>query len=145
MYDQTVEIDADPAEVLKRVKRHAEMWGGAWDGHDRRSGKLGLPVSAGLRRGWVEGDVTVEPKGGGCVLQYKEDHSAYRLDRASVMILVAAALGCLVTLFAMFIPALLPVLPVGILLGIGAYLVVIARLRNSGPEEFLEAVAEDDP
>lgn len=142
---RSIHIDAGPSRILKRVARHADMWGGAWEAFDKTSGKLGLPVSAGLRRGWVEGDVRIEadPKGGS-VLTFEEDHAAYRVDRASVMILVAAALGCLVTLVAMFLPKLLPLLPIGILLAIGAYLVVIARLRNSGPEEFFEAVAEDD-
>ena len=146
MAEQSVHVDAKPTAALKRVAEHAEMWGGAWDGLDKSSGKLGLPVSAGLRRGWVEGDVRAEADGkGGCTLTFQEDHSAYQIDRGSVMILVAAAFGCLVSLLAMFLPKLLPLLPVSILISIGAYIVVIARLRNSGPEEFFEAVADGDP
>ena len=141
---RTIHFAGRPTQALERIAHHADMWGGAWDAFDDTSGKLGLPVSAGLRRGWVEGDVRIErdPEGG-CRVTFVEDHAAYRVDRASVMILVTAALGCLVSLVAMFLPKLLPLLPIGILLAVGAYLVVIARLRNSGPEEFFETVADD--
>lgn len=141
---QEVELAVRPSVALKRVAEHSERWGGAWDAHDAHSGKLGLPVIAGIRRGWVEGDVQVESCAAGSKVRFEQDHSAYTVDRGSLMILVAAAIGCLFSLLAIFFPKLLPLMPVGILLAMGAYLVVIARLRNSGPEEFFESLAEED-
>ena len=143
MAKHSIEVVGKPKAVLARVAAEADQWGGAWDGLGESSGKLGLPVSAGLQRGWVEGNVQVESKGEKSLLTFEEDHSAYQIDRGSVMILVAAAVGCLVVLLSMFVSVLLPLLPIGSLLAIGAYLVVIARLRNSGPEEFFEAVSEE--
>ena len=52
-----------------------------------------------------------------------------------------AALGALATIFVWWVPALLPVVPLGILLSLAAWFFIIARLRNSGPEEFFEALA----
>ena len=144
MNSLSVEIEASAPAALNLIARQAELWDADWQGIDRTSGKLGLQVSAGLRRGWVEATVRTEPLGTGrCRMIFEPDHDEYRIDRGSVMILVASAFGCLVTVVAMFFPLLLPLVPVGILLAFGGYLVVIARLRNSGPEEFFESVVAD--
>ena len=140
----SIELDESPVAALNLVARQAELWGADWETVDAESGKIGLPVTAGLRHGWIEGTVRVESDGPGrSRITFEPEHADYRADRGSVMILSAAAFGCLLTLVAMFFPKLLPLMPVGILLAIGGYLVVIARLRNSGPEEFFEAIAGD--
>ena len=140
----STEIDESATTALKLVARQAELWGADWQSVDGTSGKIGLPITAGLRRGWVEGTVRSESLGSErSRLSFEPEHEEYRIDRGSVMILVAAAFGCLITMVAMFIPKILPLLPVGILLAFGGYLVVIARLRNSGPEEFFESVVDD--
>lgn len=140
----SVEIDENAAAALHLVARQAELWDADWQGVDGTSGKIGLPITAGLRRGWVEGTVRSESLGAErSRLVFEPEHDEYRIDRGSVMILGAAAFGCLITMVAMFVPKILPLLPMGILLAFGGYLVVIARLRNSGPEEFLESVVSD--
>ena len=144
MEPHTVDIEESADGALNLVARQAELWGADWQKVDSTTGKLGLPVSAGLRRGWVEGTVRIESTGETrSRIAFEPENDDYRVDRGSVMILIAAGIGCLITIFAMYIPRLIPLIPIGILLAIGAYIVVIARLRNSGPEEFFEAVVDD--
>lgn len=143
MSTHELELEVAPSEALRLVAEHSERWGGAWDPLGADAGKLGLPVIAGIRRGWVEGDVRVEPAAAGSRIHFEKDHCAYTVDRGSLMVLAAAAVGCLFSLLAIFIPKLLPLMPIGILLAIGAYLVVIARLRNSGLEEFFGSLTDE--
>jgi hypothetical protein len=50
------------------------------------------------------------------------------------------ALGCAGVVLWPFFPRLLPLAPVGFLMAVATWLMVVARLRNSGIEEFLELV-----
>lgn len=144
MQSTSVELERSAESALPLVAEQAELWGADWQALDAASGQLGLPVTAGLRRGWIEGIVRCEPIGKNqCRLVFEPETEDYRVDRGSVMILIAAAFGCLITLVAVFFPRLFPLVPIGILLAFGGYLVVIARLRNSGPEEFLETIVDD--
>lgn len=138
--EHQVELTRDPHGSLELLSREATSWGARWQ-RDGLGGRLTLPVLAGLRRGWVEGEVTVEPAGGGSRLVFRIDRSDYRLQTLSVAVLVVAAAGALVFVFAPFVPALRPAVPLGILLSVAAWLFIVAGLRNSGPEEFLETLA----
>lgn len=139
-----VELAGDPFHSLELLSREASSWGATWRRDGQQRGRLALPVLAGLRRGWVEGEVTIEAAGGGSRLTFRVEKSDYRLQTASVGVLAVAALGALVVVFGPFVPALHAAVPLGILLSVGAWLVIVARLRNSGPEEFLEGLAEAD-
>ena len=139
--EHRVELEGDPSRSLDLLSREATSWGARWRRDGQRGGRLALPVLAGLRRGWVEGEVTVEPAGGGSRLTFRIDKSDYRLQAMSVAVLLVAALGALVVVFGPFVPALRPAVPLGILLSVGAWLFIVAGLRNSGPEEFLEGLA----
>ncbi len=137
-----LELPKPAAAALGLLAENAEAWGGRWQAEGREGGRLGLPVVAGLRRGWVAGPVKVEAAGRGSRLSFRVEQSDYRLQKASVFTLVLAGCGALVTLIAPFFPALLALVPIGILLCIAAWLFIVARLSNSGPEEFFEDLAE---
>jgi len=143
--EHQVELAEDPDASLELVSREATSWGAAWRRDGRRGGRLTLPVLAGLRRGRVEGEVIVEPAGAGSRLTFRIDKSDYRLQGMSVAVLLVAALGALAVVVGPFVPALRPAVPLGILLSVGAWLFIVAGLRNSGPEEFLEGLAAASP
>ena len=141
----------EPAPTLRRLAEQAQDWGGEWNPQGVSGGRLALPVLAGLRRGWVGGPVVVDRQPEGTMVTFREEAGEYRLDLPAVVTLVIAALGCLVTVAAPFVPALWSLVPLGVVLALAAWLFIVARLRNSGPEEFfaelvseLSAVADGD-
>ncbi len=146
MREHRLELPEDPVTSLNLVAMAADAWGGLWQAEGRGGGRLGLPVMAGLRRGWVAGQLTVEPAGDGSRLVYLVDKSEYRVQKAATLTLLLATLGALVTMIAPFVPSLWKFVPVGLILCLAAWLFVVARLRNSGPEEFFEDLAHSsDP
>ncbi|MCP3958880.1 MAG: hypothetical protein GY719_13585, partial [bacterium] len=132
----------DPVTSLNLVAMAADAWGGVWQAEDRSGGRLGLPVMAGLRRGWVAGQLTVEPAGDGSRLTYRIDQSEYRVRKSAALTLFVAAIGAAVTIIAPLFPALLRLVPISIVICLMAWFFVLARLRNSGPEEFFEDLAQ---
>ena len=143
MPEHSVELPEDPITSQNLVAMTADTWGGLWQAEGRGGGRLGLPVEAGLRRGWVAGRLTVEPTDLGSRLTYNVDKSDYKVQKPAALILLIAAAGAMVTLIAPWIPALLGLVPLGLLLCLGAWFFVIARLRNSGPEEFFAELARE--
>jgi hypothetical protein len=59
----------------------------------------------------------------------------------AVMILILSALGAVLTVLWPFYPQLITVAPFGALIALGGWFLVVSRLRTSGPDEFLAAVA----
>ena len=138
-----VELPEDPVTCLNLVAMAADAWGGMWQAEGHGRGRLGLPVMAGLRRGWVAGQLTAEPNGDGSCLTFRIDKSEYRLQKAAALTLLLAACGAVVTLIAPLVPSLWRLVPLGLLLCLGAWLFIVARLRNSGPEEFFEDLSRE--
>jgi hypothetical protein len=134
---------SDPRTVLRLVGEAADAWGASWKSHGDRALWLQLPVMAGVRLGWVAGKVEVESDGDASQLVYRVDDSEYHLNRATVFTLVLAAAGALVTVVGPFFPGLLQLMPIGVMLTFAAWLFIVARLRNSGPEEFFQDVVEE--
>ena len=141
--EHRVELTEDPVTSLNLVAMAADDWGGLWQAEGPGGGRLGLPVEAGLRRGWVAGQLTAEPISGGTRLTYCVDASDYQVRKPAALMLLLAGLAAAVTLLAPLIPSLLGLVPFGMLLCIAAWFLVIARLRNSGPEEFFEDLARE--
>jgi len=56
-------------------------------------------------------------------------------------VLLLATAGGVLTVLWPFFPNLLAVAPFGAVIALGGWFLVITRLRTSGPDEFLEAVA----
>ena len=135
-----------PAAALLSIRQLADLWGADWQG-EGNSGRLKLPVSAGLRRGWVSGTLRVEPLGEDLRLRFEEQESDYRLLWPAVGFLLLSSVGGLFSMvwpfFAHARPELLAAAPLAFFLALGGWFLVISRLRNSGPEEFLEEVAKN--
>lgn len=136
-------VDGEPRAALAHLAREAEAWGGRYDA---ASGRLELPVLAGLRRGWLDGTVHAEPAAdaaaGGARLVYRVTDSVYRVQPLPFFLLLVAGLGALLVVVAPFEPRLLRFLPAGAMAALAGWLFVVATLRNSGPEELLAAVAD---
>ena len=146
-----VELAERPPAVLEHLEQAAETWGGgfeladtpAGEGASTVVGRLGLPVMAGLRRGWVIGAVELTPEGEGTRLVFRVEESAYRVERGSVAMLVLAAAGAVALLVAPFFPALWRLAPLAVLMALASWFFIVARLRNSGPDEFFGMLAEE--
>lgn len=131
---------------LNLLEHGAARWGAEWE---RRGdgGRLRLPVMAGLRRGWLDGVVTATEREVAeqslTRLELRVEESEWHTDRTGVMVLCCALFGALITIVAPFFPRLWGLVPFGIVLAAAAWFFVLAKLRNSGPEEFLESVVDD--
>jgi|HubBroStandDraft_3_1064219.scaffolds.fasta_scaffold24125_2 hypothetical protein len=139
-----VELDLSPRQALAVAQRAAREWGGELEpaAGAGGGGRLWLPVVAGLRRGTVAGRLEVEEApGGGSLLRFTPEQSDYHLHAPAVAVLLLAALGGLLTIAWPLYPRLLPVAPLGAVLALGGWFLVVSKLRNSGPEEFLGTVA----
>jgi hypothetical protein len=130
-----------PAAAKAALAGAARDWGAEWspagDG-----GRLVLPVVFGLRRGFATGTVAVEPAEGGSRLVWTLEESRLAVHRSSVVVLSLAAVPALGALAWPFFPPLLALAPLGAVLGFLAWWLVVARLRSSGPEDFLALVGE---
>jgi hypothetical protein len=143
--EYSVEMACDPASSLLYLAREAEGWGGEWQAESASQGRLLLPVLAGVRHGWVEGSLRVEPVAEDASrsrLTLRVDKSLYRVRRSTVTVLGIAALGALCFLLAPFIPRLWSLVPLGFMVSLGAWFFILSGLRNSGPEEFFEILGE---
>lgn len=146
------ELDASPEETLHSVALAAEAWGSQWhagDVHagDALNGKLILPVSAGVRRGWIGYLVSaapLDPSANRTRLELRPAEEHLIVDRATVVFLLTALAGALLFLVVPFVPRLMPLLPMGFVLTAAGWLVVAARLRNSGVEQFLDSLDGTD-
>jgi hypothetical protein len=141
--ESAVEVAGSAGAAAAAVTRAAELWGAEIEPRGEGRFRLRLAIAAGLRRGWMEGDVRVEPAGPAATrVAFVPESAEYRLQTAAVGLLSLGALGAIATVLWPFFPALLPLAPIGIVLGLGAWFLVLSRLHNSGPPEFLESVAE---
>jgi hypothetical protein len=140
--EHAIDLGISPEKALAAVGRAAEDWGAEFQG-----GQLRLPVVAGIRRGLVTGTVEVGPAEGGSRVVFRPETSAYYVQAQAVVILLLAVAGGLLTLVWPFFPKLMAVAPFGAVLALGGWFLVVSRLRTSGPDEFLVAVAvnAEDP
>lgn len=134
--EHTIQLDLSPEAALAAVAREAEEWGGTFE-RDCLGGRLRLPVEAGLRRGVVSGPLTAAPAEGGTRVTFRCEESVYVVQAAAVSALIVAGAGALLTMAWPLYPTLLVVAPLGAVLALGGWFLVLSRLRNSGPEEFL--------
>ena len=132
-----VEVSGDTSEALKTVAEAAEIWGGEWQSRGS-GGTLWIPVSAGLRRGFLSGEVSAQRVGNRAELVFHVDKCHYQLHVAAVVVLLMGAIGGLLLVAWPFYPALLPLTPAGLILSLVAWFLVASRLRTRGPEDFLE-------
>ena len=144
--EHRIEVAARPEAALAAVERAAEQWGAGFErdgisGGEGGGGRLLLPVAAGMRRGAVAGPLTVEPTAGGSRLVFRVEQTDYHVHTPAVAVLLFALAGGLVATLWPLIPSLLPAAPLGAVLALGAWFLVISRLQTNGPGDFLETVA----
>jgi hypothetical protein len=143
MPESAVEIPGSAGEAAAAVARAAELWGAELEPGGEGRFHLRFAVAAGLRRGWMTGEVRIEPAGPERArVVFSPESAEYRLQVAAVGILVLGALGAVATVLFPFFPGLLPLAPIGIVLGLAAWFLVLSRLHTSGPEELLASVVE---
>jgi hypothetical protein len=65
-----------------------------------------------------------------------------KLHTSAVAVLLFAAVSALATIFWPILPALSALVPLALVLGVAAWLLVVSRLRTAGPHEFLQALEE---
>lgn len=138
------EIDvARPLEAVRAaVVRVAEAWGAELQPLDQ-GGRLHLPIISGLRRGLTSGPVSVDPTPEGSRVVFRPEEAILVVQTAPVVVLLAALAGAALTVLWPFFPNLLPLAPFGALFALGGWFLVLSRLRTSGPQEFLAAVAAE--
>jgi hypothetical protein len=142
----TTRVAAPAAEVLTAIKDAAEDWGASWEPSGDVtpvSGKLHLPVVAGLRRGFQEGHVTIEDGADGDQqsVRFQVERQSYRLWTPAIALLLVAAWGGVMSVIWPFWPHLLAYVPIGLVLAFSAWFLIVPRLRNEGADEFLGMVA----
>lgn len=136
------EIEATPTRTLAAVDQAAEIWDAAWEAAPR-GGRLHLPVLAGIRRGSILFRVEAKRGGAGTHLTLRVEDSAYEINRGAALFLAVGALGGIsAVLWPLYPERLLPFVPLGLVMAIGAWLLIVSRLRSAGPEDFLDTVAE---
>jgi hypothetical protein len=140
--EHEIDLGEPPDLVMAAVARAADAWGAELE-RQERGGLLHLPVVAGLRRGLVSGPLSVEAIPAGSRLVFRAEESRHYVHTSSVAVLLLAGVGGLLTVLWPFYPALLPVAPFGAIFALGGWFLVVSRLRTSGPDEFLAAVAAE--
>jgi hypothetical protein len=144
--EHAIDLPHAPAAALRALGAAAEEWGADFapamtGGPGGEGGELRLPVVAGLRRGLLSGPVAVRPAGRGSRLVFRPVAQDYYLETTAIALLSIAAAGALLTVAWPLFPRLLPVAPLGAVLAVGGWFLVLSRLRGQGPEEFLASVA----
>jgi len=136
------EIQATPAQTLAALDEAAEMWDAVWEAAPN-GGRLHLPVLAGIRQGSVVARVEAKKSSAGTDLTLDVEDSAYRVNRPAAVFLSLGALGGIAAVaWPIYPEKLLPFVPLGLVMAIGAWLLVVSRLRTAGPDDFLDTVAE---
>jgi hypothetical protein len=140
--EHEIDLGEPPDLVMAAVTRAADAWGAEFE-QQGLGGRLHLPLVSGLRRGLVSGPLSVEAIPEGSRVVFRAEESTHDLHTSSVAVLLLAGLGGLLTVLWPFYPQLLPIAPFGAILALGGWFLVISRLRTSGPDEFLAAVAAE--
>jgi hypothetical protein len=130
-----------PLPTLAAVEAAATAWGAVWEPSDE-GGLLYLPVVAGLRRGVLRLRVQPAPAASPATLELVVEEARLHLHTGGIVVLVFALVGCLATLAWPFLPAALALAPTGLLLALGGWFLVVSKLGNSGPDEFIGTVLE---
>jgi hypothetical protein len=135
------ELEATPEAALGLLATAADLWGASWQS-ESSGGTLRLPVVGGLWRGVEQCHVTVSRRKSGSEIELTVEERRHTVNRSAVVVLLFGGVGGLIVALWPFFPALMPLLPVAVVLAVVAWLLVVARLRSSSPEDFLKLVTE---
>lgn len=132
---RTREMSRAPLWVFTRLEEQAERWGGNFDA---KTGRLELPLQAGLRSGGLVAEVEALVSRDGSKLRIKIQEEHYLLDRSATFLLTIAAVGAIATLVLPFFPRFWLLLPPALVLAIAAWLFIVARLKSRNLDDFLD-------
>lgn len=137
------EFETSLEPTLDALADAADLWGGQWQRHGS-GGRLVLPVTAGVRHGFLVGEVSGKSHdGAGAELSYLIEHSEYATHRGSVAVLLFGGIGAVTTIVAPLYPQQLwQLVPAGVLLMLVAWLLVASRVRHRSAEDFFRLVGE---
>jgi hypothetical protein len=135
------QLPQSPERVASAISEAAETWGAAWQSRPG-GGQLDLPTVQGLRRGVLAGDLQIEPSDGGSRLRLEVASTHTAINWSATAVLVLGGLGGLTLVVWPLSPKILQLAPIGAVLAIVAWLLVVSRLRYSDAGDFLDLVAE---
>lgn len=138
--ETAIELPDPPEVVQEHLSKVAEGWGARLEPQSW-GGRLVLPMVSGLRRGVVAGVLRITTAGDGARVVFRPEEQHLEVNRPAVAFLLLALAGATMTVIWPLFPRLLPAAPLGALFALGGWFLVISRLRNSGPQEFLETLA----
>lgn len=97
----------------------------------------------GIRHGWLTAQVsTAAGDDDATDVTLHVEKADTRLHWPSLFVLLFGALGGLALVVAPFLPGLLPLAPVGVVLSLAAWFMVVARIKTRAEREFFELVGE---
>ena len=130
-----------PHRFSKRWTKPRKCGAPEWQPTDQ-GGQLRLPVVQGLRHGIVQGTLSAAPEETGTSLRFDVEETSYAINRSALAILLLGGMGGLTVVFWPLSPMILQLAPIGAVLALVAWLMVVSKLRNSDPEDFFDLVAD---
>jgi hypothetical protein len=122
-----------------------ERGGESNGGHSAGTAHLVLPVVAGMRRGLLQGPLRITAEGPLARVTFAPAAEDYHLETPAVAVLLLAGAGGLLAVgWPLFPRLLLPVAPLGAVLALSGWLLVLSRRRGKSPQDFfarLQAIA----
>ncbi len=101
-----------------------------------------MPTVQGLRRGVLTGNLQIEPADGGSLLHLEITSTHMAINWSATAVLILGGLGGLTLILWPLSPKILQLAPIGAVLAIVAWLLVVSRLRYSDAGDFLDLVVE---
>jgi hypothetical protein len=135
------QFSQSPESVLRAVEKAAELSGAAWQSRGQ-GGLLSLPAVQGLRQGMLTGRLHTVPSDVGTLVHLEIEESHFTINWSAAGVLLLGGLGGLTLVLWPLSPKILQVAPVGAVLAVVAWLLVVSRLRYSDAGDFLDLVAE---
>ncbi len=132
-------LDASREATRDAAREAIEAWGGDWT-EEGDQDRVRIPVQAGLRHALAVGRLRVEPGDTSSRLELELEPISWRVHRPAVAVLVPATLAGVAVVFWPFFPSLGAFVPLGLLIGLGAWFLVVSRVQNRGPEELLATI-----
>ncbi len=139
-----IELPCSVQDAMRAADQAAEEWGATIQ---RGNGEtvLTLPVVAGMRRGLLQGPLRITAEGPLARVTFAPAAEDYHLETPAVAVLLLAGAGGLLAVgWPLFPRLLLPVAPLGAVLAISGWLLVLSRRRGKSPQDFfarLQAIA----
>lgn len=135
--EREIEVPLDPDGALDKLEAAAEAWGAEW--HRRGTGgRLGVPVAAGLRSGWLESEVRTERSHGGTRVCFFAEKESYHLQASAVFVLILGAVCGLFLVVAPLLEKLVALAPIALLFVVLAWLLVASRLKNRSIDDYFD-------